>query len=127
MHSAAGGCCDSLPPYTETVSHAPGADVHRFEDTHQVHQVIPRVIRNVQHVYHRQDRVHHVVHDIEQRVRVQNVRVHHNLVREQTRHHYRHRTTYVPERSEQHLHAYEKLPDTFDSDCSDGCKNHGGW
>jgi hypothetical protein len=109
--------CDPQPAYTESCTVNPDEDVRTYATVKHVTHVIPRRQRNVEHVYHRLNRVHHVIHNVNQDVYVQNVRVHHNVTTDRTMHHYRHRTNYIQQDTDENVYQHENLPDEVESDC----------
>ncbi|MBI2942882.1 MAG: hypothetical protein HYY25_01660 [Candidatus Wallbacteria bacterium] len=115
-----GGDCDPQPAYVETSSDAGEEDTRTFATVRHVRKVIPRQRVNYEHVTHNLNRVHHVVHDVNQDVYIKNVRVHHNVTRDQTVHHYRHHTNYIEQDEDVNVYHNETLPEQVESDCEPG-------
>ncbi|MBI3893640.1 MAG: hypothetical protein HY303_19140 [Candidatus Wallbacteria bacterium] len=115
-----GNDCELQPAYVETCTVNPDEDTHTYADVRHVQQVIPRERVNVEHVYHHLNRMHHVVHDVNQDVYIRNVKVHHNVTHDQTVQHYRHHTNYIQQDVDENVYENEVLPERVESDCDPG-------
>lgn len=99
-------------------SENPCGDTRTQESFGFTSKTVPHEVVNVEHVYHHQNRLHHVTHEVNHDVYIKNVKVHHNVTHDQTIHHRRENTRYIEQNVEQCVNEREVLPSRWENDCA---------